>query len=83
MKDKPETTSTFEESSLTKLTKLFDLRHELVHDPVRRSFFNTDIYDWMYCSAHIVSGTDIVLTQAIASNLVPRLERKVPEQEGF
>lgn len=82
LKDKPEKESTFEESSLTKLKKLFDLRHELVHDPVRRSFFTSDTHDLMYCSAHIVAGTDIVLGQMIAKNLDPRFKRLMEQQDG-
>ena len=61
LKDKPETESTFEESSLMKLKKLFDLRHELVHDPVRRSFFTSDIHDLMYCISLYTSPLSLKL----------------------
>lgn len=82
LKDKPETASTFEESSLIKLKKLFDLRHELVHDPVRRSFFTNDTHDWMYCSAHIVAGADLVLGELIVNNLNPRLKREMQQRKA-
>lgn len=83
LKDQPGTESTFEESSLTKLKMLFDLRHELVHDPVRRSFFTEDTLDWMYCSAHMVAGTDILLGQSIVSNLNPDFKRMLEQKEAL
>lgn len=60
LKEHPDNVSKFEGSSLEKMKRLFDLRHELVHDPVRRSFFTHETLDWMYCSAHLVMGSHLV-----------------------
>lgn len=40
--DQPGTESSFSHDELIALKRVFDLRHELVHDPVRRTFFTKE-----------------------------------------
>jgi len=68
VKDKPEDIATWTKDDLLGLKATFDLRHELVHDPARRSFLNESIVDNLWKSAHMVFGSDLILTQAMVAN---------------
>jgi len=73
-KDKPSTESSFSLDELVALKRIFELRHELVHDPARRAFFTEKTLEDIWASAYLVFGSDIVLSQAIQENRDPSLE---------
>lgn len=73
VKDKPEDTATWTKEDFQGLKATFDLRHELVHDPARRSFLNEPIIDNLWKSAHMVFGSDLILTQTMVANRDPSL----------
>lgn len=76
LKDKPTTESSFSHDELVALRRVFDLRHELVHDPARRAFFTEKTLEDIWASAHLVFGSDIVLSQAIQANRDPALRNE-------
>lgn len=76
VKDKPTTESSFSHDELIALKRVFDLRHELVHDPARRVFFTEETLQDIWASAHLVFGSDIVLSQAIQANRDPALSNE-------
>ncbi len=73
VKDDPATKSSFTRDELVALRRVFDLRHELVHDPARRSFFTEQTVEDLWAVAHMIFGSDIVLTQVIQANRDPAL----------
>lgn len=76
LKDKTTTESSFPHDELVAMKRVFDLRHELVHDPARRAFFTEKILEDIWASAHLVFGSDIVLSQAIQANRDPALTKE-------
>lgn len=62
--------SSFTRDELIALKRVFDLRHELVHDPARSSFFSPQILDDLWAATYFVSGSDIILTNVIQTNLI-------------
>lgn len=73
VKDDPATESSFTRDELVALRRVFDLRHELVHDPARRSFFTEQTVEDLWAATHMIFGSDIVLTQVIQANRDPAL----------
>lgn len=53
---------------LTGLKSTFDLRHELVHDPARRNFITTEVIDNLWKSAHMMLGSNFILSKIIEDN---------------
>lgn len=76
LKDKPATECSFSHDELLALKRVFDLRHELVHDPARRSYFTDGTLEDLWASAHLIFGSDIVLSQAIQANRDPALNNE-------
>lgn len=76
LKDKPSTESSFSHDELVALKRIFDLRHELVHDPARRAFFTEKTLEDIWASAHLVFGSDIVLSKVIQVNHDPALSNE-------
>lgn len=76
LKDKPTTEGFFSHDELVALKRVFDLRHELVHDPARRAFFTEKTLEDIWASAHLIFGSDIVLSQAIQANRDPTLSNE-------
>jgi len=76
LKDKPSTECSFSHEELVALKRIFDLRHELVHDPARRAFFTEKTLEDIWASAHLVFGSDIVLSEAIQANRDPALDNE-------
>jgi len=72
-KDDPAMESSFPRDELVALRRVFDLRHELVHDPARRSFFTEQTAEDIWAAIHIIFGSDIVITQVIQANRDPEL----------
>ena len=52
------------------------MRHELVHDPARRSFFNESTLADLHATASMVFGSDVVLSQVIQANRDPTLDNE-------
>jgi len=73
LKDQTEIESSFAHNELVALKRLFDLRHELVHDPARRAFFTEKTLEDIWTSAHLIFGSDIVISQVIQANRDPAL----------
>ena len=73
VKDDPNTESSFTSEELVALRRVFDLRHELVHDPARRSFFTRQTVEDIWTATHVIFGSDIVLSTAIQANRDPAL----------
>lgn len=74
LKDDAASESSFDRSELVAMRRVFDLRHELVHDPARRSFFTEKTLEDLWAATHMVFGSDVVLTQAIQANRDPALD---------
>ncbi len=68
--------ASFESSGLESLQRIFGLRHELVHDPAKRSFLTPAIRDDIWQSSFMVFGADIVLMRMLQENVDPDLEQK-------
>lgn len=65
--------SGFTEGDLSALRQTFALRHELVHDPARRSFFTEKTLSDLNGATTIVFGSDLILSQLISENRDPAL----------
>jgi RiboL-PSP-HEPN len=76
VKDSPSTESSFTRDDLLALKRLFDLRHELVHDPARSAFFTEQTIADLWSATSMIFGSDIVLTQVIQANRDPELASK-------
>ena len=74
IKDDPSTESGFAHDELDALKRIFALRHELVHDPARRAYFSEEILQDMYAAAHLIFGSDIILSGVIQENRDPTME---------
>ena len=73
VKGDPATENSFTRDELVALRRVFDLRHELVHDPARRSFFTEQTVEDLWAATHMIFGSDIVLTRVIQANRDPAL----------
>ena len=76
VKDEPNTESGFNSDQFEHVKRIFDLRHELVREASRHSFFNRDTLDQILLTFAFVSISDIVLTAAIVANKDPSLAEK-------
>jgi len=45
-----------------------------VHDPARLAFFSEKTLEDLWATAHLILGSDIVLTQIIQANRDPELD---------
>lgn len=61
----------WEESDLIKFQELFDLRHEIVHDPSGTAFFSEEVLDWMDAGISMMVGVDLVLSSVIETHKKP------------
>jgi hypothetical protein len=73
IKDDPTTESSFSHDELVALRRVFELRHELVHDPARRAFFTEKTMEDLWAATHLVFGSHIVLSQVIEANRDPAI----------
>ena len=71
-KDEPEYIVTWTNDDFQGLKSTFSLRHELVHDPARKAFFNEVVYKDIWKSAHMIVGSDVVLSRIITENRDPK-----------
>lgn len=75
IKDEPETEEEFDHSSLDALKKLFEIRHEIVHNPAyQRLIINDDFHTTLLGAMFIVFGSNLVLTNLIVENCDPELQ---------
>lgn len=75
-KSRTETESSFSQDELDALKRVFALRHELVHDPARTAFFTDKTLEDLWYSAHLIFGSDIVMSGVIAANRDPSLNNE-------
>jgi hypothetical protein len=70
LKDKPENEFSIDLEHLDGLKKVFEIRHELVHSAGTESPIVTEeFWGFLVCAMHIVSGTNLIIGDAINSNL--------------
>lgn len=73
-KDLPETEITWRQEDLDGLRRTFELRHELVHDPARRSFFTQSTLSDLWSAENMIFGSDFILCRVLAENKDPDLD---------
>ena len=73
VKESPDNIATWSNDDLSGLKATFDLRHELIHDPARRSFLTEDVIVKLWQSAHMVFGSDVVLGKVLTENRDPTI----------
>lgn len=73
-KDLPETEINWRREDLDGLRRTFELRHELVHDPARRSFFTQSTLSDLWSAESMIFGSDFILCRVLAENKDPDLE---------
>lgn len=76
VKNNPDRESSFQREDLAALKRIFDLRHELVHNPARCSFFTEQTLEDIWTSVHMIAGSDMVLTRVIRVNRDVALEKE-------
>ena len=76
VKDDPGIEASLSSDELDGLKRTFTMRHELVHDPARRSFFNESTLADLHATASMVFGSDVVLSQVIQANRDPTLDNE-------
>jgi len=72
--DEPENIVTWTNDDFLGLKSTFSLRHELVHDPARKAFFNEEVFKNIWKSAHMIFGSDVVLSRILTENRDPSLD---------
>ncbi len=70
----------FTNDDLLAVSRLFALRHELVHDPARSSFFTEETLNDVWCTGGLVARADVVLMEAIKRGLKPEFAIDLVEQ---
>ena len=75
--EKPETQTSFDHSGLEALQRVFNLRHELVHDPAKSCFLTAEIRDDIWSCAFMVFGADIVLMRLLQEHADPSVSSDV------
>lgn len=75
----PEKAATWTNDDFEGLKAIFNLRHELVHDPARRAFFNYEVVQDLGKSMHMVFGSDLILCKVITDNMRASLKDKQEE----
>jgi len=73
-KDNPEKEFSLEYKQLELLQELFDMRHELIHNPNANYSINKDIYFKIQAAQNVVMFSDFVLGQYISDNIDPEIE---------
>lgn len=72
-KDAPETETSWQREDLDGLRRTFELRHELVHDPARRSFFTQSTLSDLWSAESMVFGSDVIFSGVLVKNKDPTL----------
>ena len=73
LREKPANIVIWSKDDYHGLKQTFELRHELVHDPARRSFLTESVIEDLEKAAHMLFGSDVVITQAMVANRDPAL----------
>ena len=71
IKDSHETEVTWQREDLDGLRRTFELRHELVHDPARRSFFTQSTLSDLWSAESMVFGSDVILSGILVEKRDP------------
>jgi hypothetical protein len=71
--DNPDNVAKWNNDDFSGLKAIFELRHELVHDPARRLFLTEDVVVKLWQSAHMVFGSDFVLCEMLKENMDPTI----------
>ena len=70
IKDHPDNVSAFEASDLDGLSKVFNIRHELVHNPnSKEKIITEEFVNLLQISHYMVFGSNIVITEMINTNM--------------
>lgn len=70
IKDNPDNVSAFEASDLDCLSKVFNIRHELVHNPnSKEKIITEEFVNLLQISHYMVFGSNIVITEMINTNM--------------
>lgn len=67
---------------IASLKAIFDLRHELVHDPARRNFITAETIANIWKSGGMVWGSELVLTKLIEENKDPKYDLPSAEDQS-
>ena len=68
IKDKPETETAYNDKEYESMKAMFELRHELVHDPARISIMDQKVANNLWNTGGMILGSDIILTNLIEEN---------------
>ena len=63
--------ATWTAEDFTGLKNIFLLRHEIVHDPARRSIMTEEVHTWLGQAASMIFGSDLVLGRMLTANKRP------------
>jgi hypothetical protein len=70
IKDNPDSVSAFEASNLEDLRKIFNIRHELVHNPnSKEKIITEEFVILLQTSRYMVFGSNMVITEMINANM--------------
>jgi len=79
VKDKPDTETKFTSDMLKELNNLFNLRHELVHNPDNnRKIITREFHESLASAFHMLLGSDLILGGMISEHIDPDLEHETP-----
>lgn len=74
LKEDKEKIVTWNHQDFNGLKKIFELRHELVHNPGRDSFINEETIKYLGEATHMIFGSDVILSNLISENKDPAIE---------
>lgn len=78
IKENSENEFSLEHKQLELLQELFDMRHELIHNPNTNHSITKDTYFKIQAAQNVVMFSDFVITQYINDNIDPEIEEKRP-----
>jgi len=80
IKDEPEKELEFTSESLHELKKLYQIRHELVHNPNKNTeIITTEFHEGLGSAFHMIIGSELVLGQMISEKVDVKLKNEKAE----
>lgn len=76
IKDNTESEVSFRHEEFEGLKRVFTLRHQLVHDPIRVKFLTEAIMGDIMGALFMIFGADVILSDMIARNVDPLLKKE-------
>lgn len=76
IKENPENEFSLDDEQLKLLQELFDMRHELIHNPNTNHSIDETIYFKIQAAQNVVMFSDFVLSKYIQDNIDPEVEEK-------